>query len=300
MNVSVPIAAVMLDLGFPASAVKSVPILARTAGLLAHLAEEREQPLGFLMAGAAEDAVEYEPRRLMLEPAVESRPWAEQLALDDASYREQLAYLFERSAFYRAKLAAAGLGTAEEAGGLDEIGALPFTEKRELRESVTPENPIGTHLCAAPRGDRPHLLDERNHRDAELHPAHGRRPRQLADGLVAQLRGLGISAGQRIVSTYNAGPFVAGAALQSFDRLGLCHIPVGTGNTERLMPAIELLQPGRRRAHAVVRGLSRRVGGRARAGPRGSSVQRVLVAGEPGGGEPAFRSSSRRAGAEGD
>ena len=61
MNVSVPIAAVMLDLGFPASAVKSVPILARTAGLLAHLAEEREQPLGFLMAGAAEEAVLYEP-----------------------------------------------------------------------------------------------------------------------------------------------------------------------------------------------------------------------------------------------
>jgi citrate synthase len=57
MNVSMPIAAVMLDLGFPASAVKAVPILARTAGLLAHLAEERERPLGFLMAAAAEEAV---------------------------------------------------------------------------------------------------------------------------------------------------------------------------------------------------------------------------------------------------
>jgi citrate synthase len=60
MNVSMPIAAVMLDLGFPASAVKAVPILARTAGLLAHLAEERDQPLGFLMARAAEEAVEHE------------------------------------------------------------------------------------------------------------------------------------------------------------------------------------------------------------------------------------------------
>jgi citrate synthase len=60
MNVSMPIAAVMLDLGFPTAAVKAVPILARTAGLLAHLAEEQEQPIGFLMAGAAEEAVEYE------------------------------------------------------------------------------------------------------------------------------------------------------------------------------------------------------------------------------------------------
>jgi citrate synthase len=60
MNVSMPIAAVMLDLGFPSSAVKSVPILARTAGLLAHLAEEQRRPIGFLMAGRAEEAIEYQ------------------------------------------------------------------------------------------------------------------------------------------------------------------------------------------------------------------------------------------------
>jgi len=60
MNVSLPIASVLLDLGFPPSAVKAVSILARTAGLLAHLAEEREEPLGFHLARAAEEAVEYE------------------------------------------------------------------------------------------------------------------------------------------------------------------------------------------------------------------------------------------------
>jgi citrate synthase len=61
MNVSMPIAAVMLDLGFPSAAVKAVPILARTAGLLAHLAEEREHPVGLLMAARAQEAVDYEP-----------------------------------------------------------------------------------------------------------------------------------------------------------------------------------------------------------------------------------------------
>jgi citrate synthase len=61
MNVSMPIAAVMLDLGFQAAAVKAIPILARTAGLLAHLAEEHENPLGFPMAARAEAAIEYEP-----------------------------------------------------------------------------------------------------------------------------------------------------------------------------------------------------------------------------------------------
>src|SRR3954449_8876649 len=60
MNVAMAIAAVWLDLGYPASTVKAVPILARTAGLLAHLAEEREAPLGFALAEAAEAAVDYE------------------------------------------------------------------------------------------------------------------------------------------------------------------------------------------------------------------------------------------------
>jgi citrate synthase len=59
MNVSMPIAAVMLDLGFHPTTVKAVPILARTASLLAHLAEERQNSLGLHMAFAAETAVEY-------------------------------------------------------------------------------------------------------------------------------------------------------------------------------------------------------------------------------------------------
>ena len=61
MNVSLPIAAVLLELGFARDTVKAVPVLARTAGLLAHLAEERKRPLGFLLAARAEEAVVYEP-----------------------------------------------------------------------------------------------------------------------------------------------------------------------------------------------------------------------------------------------
>lgn len=61
MNVSMPIAAVLLDLGFASATVETIPILARTAGLLAHLTEEQRQPIGFLMASAAEEAIAYEP-----------------------------------------------------------------------------------------------------------------------------------------------------------------------------------------------------------------------------------------------
>ncbi|MDK1378546.1 MULTISPECIES: citryl-CoA lyase [unclassified Sinorhizobium] len=59
MNVSMPIAAVLLDLGFPVTMIKAVPLLARSAGILAHLTEERANPIGFAMASAAEAAVIY-------------------------------------------------------------------------------------------------------------------------------------------------------------------------------------------------------------------------------------------------
>ena len=72
----------------------------------------------------------------MLDPEVETRPWAEQLALDDESYRTQLAYLFERSAFYREKLAAAGFDSAPAAGGLADIARLPLTDKQRAPGDV--------------------------------------------------------------------------------------------------------------------------------------------------------------------
>jgi citrate synthase len=60
LNISMPMAAVLLDLGFPSSIVKAVPILARTASLLGHLAEEQKDSIGFAMAKAAEDLVDYQ------------------------------------------------------------------------------------------------------------------------------------------------------------------------------------------------------------------------------------------------
>jgi phenylacetate-CoA ligase len=99
----------------------------------------------------------------------------------------------------------------------------------------------------------------------------------------------GIRAGQRIVSTYDAGPFAAGAALASFERIGLAHIPVGTGNTERLLGSVEELRPDAvvltpsYAAHLIERAAELGID------LPGSSVERVLVAGEPGGGEPGFR-----------
>ena len=225
----------------------------------------------------------------MLAPEVEARPWDAQLAIDGESYRTQLAYLFERSAFYREKLSVAGLGSPVVAGGLEDIGRLPLTEKRELRETCTAGNPVGAHLCAAPS----EIVRIYSTSGTTGTPSYIPLTRDDLDnwvtGSARSYAASGIAAGQRIVSTYNAGPFAAGAALEAFDRIGLCHVPFGIGNTERLMTAIDLLRPEAAvltpsyAAHLVEWAAERGFD------LRGSSVARVLVAGEPGGGEPAFR-----------
>jgi citrate synthase len=60
LNVSGAIPAVLLDAGYPLAALKGIPILARTAGLIAHLLEEQQQGIGFVMSHAAAQAIEYE------------------------------------------------------------------------------------------------------------------------------------------------------------------------------------------------------------------------------------------------
>ena len=59
MNVSMAIAATLRDAEVPAAMIRGVPILARVAGLIAHLAEETETPIGFAMASQAEEAIRY-------------------------------------------------------------------------------------------------------------------------------------------------------------------------------------------------------------------------------------------------
>jgi phenylacetate-CoA ligase len=208
---------------------------------------------------------------------------------DDALYRSQIGYLFANSPFYRDRLAAAGLDSAKAVGGLDDIAALPFTEKDDLRRTRGPEHPIGTHL-AAPMADIVRIYSTSGTTGTPSYIPLTRH--DLANWITISSRSYGASgarAGERIVSTYNAGPFAAGAALDAFSALGLCHIPVGSGNTERLMTAVQMLRPDvlaltpsyalHLLEWAADRGIDTAC----------SSVRRLLVAGEPGGGEPGLR-----------
>ena len=174
----------------------------------------------------------------MFEAAVETLPWDEQARLDDGLYRRQISYLLEHSRFYRDKLGSAGIASAAKIGGLDAIAKLPFTEKSEIRASCDGDNPIGSHLCVAP-SDIVRIYSTSGTTGTPSYiPLTSADLDNWVTTSARSYAAAGISRGEGIVTTYNAGPFVAGAALAAFDRLGMCHIPVGTGNTERLMTAL--------------------------------------------------------------
>ena len=60
MNVSAAIPAVLLGTNFPLRALRGVPILARAAGLIAHLTEEAVNPSGFALSYQATRELVYE------------------------------------------------------------------------------------------------------------------------------------------------------------------------------------------------------------------------------------------------
>ncbi|HZY16806.1 MAG TPA: citrate/2-methylcitrate synthase, partial [Ramlibacter sp.] len=63
LNVSGAIPAVLLGVGFPVAALKGVPMLARTASLIAHLNEELSDPIGFALSYQATREFEYTGER---------------------------------------------------------------------------------------------------------------------------------------------------------------------------------------------------------------------------------------------
>jgi len=208
-------------------------------------------------------------------------------AAHDAAYRAQLESLFARSAFYRRKLKAAGFPSAAAAGGLERLAGLPFTEKDELRASQAAHPPLGDYAAVGIR------------QAARIYSTSGTSGVPLYIPLtksdVEDWRTIGrdtyskngLEAGERVVTTYGAGPFVAGASLAAFEAIGAVHIPVGVGNTERLLTAVQRLEP---EALACTPSYAMHVAEVAAAkGVKLASIKRIIVGGEPGGGEDSFR-----------
>jgi phenylacetate-CoA ligase len=201
-----------------------------------------------------------------------------------ATYRKQIERLFEHSAFYREKLRAAGFASPDAVGGIERIAELPFTEKDELRKSQAEHPPLGAH-AAIDISQAARIYSTSGTSGTPLYIPLTRNDvddwRSIGRDTYSKN---GLKAGERVVTTYGAGPFVAGASLAAFEAIGCAHIPVGVGNTEKLLAALKQLSP---QALACTPSYAMYIAEKL-SGAR-TGLDRIIVGGEPGGGEETFR-----------
>ena len=225
----------------------------------------------------------------MFDREVETRDPREQYRIDAEQYAKQIDYLFQHSEFYRRKLREAGFANRRDIGSLEQIAALPFTEKDELRRTQAEQPPFGAHLACPPDA----LVRIYSTSGTTGVPCYlGLTQADLdmyATNVARGYTAAGFSRGQRIAVGFNAGPFVAGAVYYGFDLIGCSVIPVGTGNTERLVTAIQKLgatgiscTPSYGlylidwcHEHGI--------------DTRSLGLRNMITAGEPGGGDPMIR-----------
>ena len=222
-------------------------------------------------------------------PYSDALPDAEaQRAADDQRLREQITYLLRQSPFYRRKLREAGFELENAIAGLGALPDLPLTTKDELRAAQAASPPFGDYLAA----ERAKIARVFSTSGTTGVPSYiPLTEKDAADWVTIGSRSYSRCglAGASLVTTFNAGPFVAGMALESIRNIGGMHIPVGTGNTHRLVTALRLLEP---EALLCTYSYAIHIAEWAREHDydvRASNISTVVVAGEPGGGEPEMR-----------
>ena len=209
-------------------------------------------------------------------------------AVADYAWQRLAADIEERSGFYRAKFAAAGV-SAGSISDLADLGRLPLTTKDEIRETQEAEPPFGAHLGVHPSevkrvyqtsGSSGHpSVIALTATDCDTWTTIGARTYWTT----------GIHPHNSVLTTFGAGPFVAGHTHDTFDRIGVRRVPVGPGDTERTLSAL-----ARGLADTVLATpsfalhLASVFDARGVDGPS-LGVRHLAVGGEPGGGIPAIR-----------
>lgn len=221
---------------------------------------------------------------------IETMPREQICELQLRKLRRQVAYNYEHSEFYRQKFDDVGIHP-EDIRALDDLTALPFTTKGELRDSQIEAPPLGRH-AAAPMSrvirihsssgttGRPSYVGiTKNDRDvwiesvARVYWAEGVRP----DSVVAMGFGLGF--------------FVGGLPLHdAIEEIGATFIPVGTGASDRLITSIQNLGANQLTCTpSYATYLAEYVRNKFHVEPRTLGIERIQLGAEPGGGIPAVR-----------
>jgi phenylacetate-CoA ligase len=223
---------------------------------------------------------------------IEGAPWAEVQRVKLEKLLRQLRYLRERSVFYQKKFAAAGVDPAKVTR-LEDVAALPFTEKAELRASLQEAPRLGLHR-AAPLEQVAQIQASSGTTGSPAYVGLTRRDQYVWQEMGARcFYANGVRPGDLVMHGFSVSRgFVGGLPMsQIVMHLGATEIPVGAdAGTDRILRVMADLRPQALAATPyfaihLAEQAPRLVDAEARA----LGVRVVSVGGEPGGGIPAVR-----------
>jgi len=223
-----------------------------------------------------------------IEAASETELWD----LQDALLRRQVRYLWQRSPFYRQKLAAAGV-TPDAVGGVADLPRFPFTTKDEIRVSLERRRPLGDHLAADPSD----LVQFHSSSGTTGRPSYvALTAADLADWTEVIRRSywtVGFRPRDRVLQALGMSrSWVGGLPMvQGVAALGAAVIPAGAEpGTRWLLNVIRDLEPNALVATPSFAAYLGEQSEEVLSVPASDlSVRRIYVGGEPGGGIPPFR-----------
>lgn len=223
------------------------------------------------------------------EREVEAAPWEEIRRLSVGAWERQYRRLRESSSFYARKWREAGIGTSFVS--LGDLSRLPFTTKQELKDALDEEPPFGSNLCVAPdQVKRVYQTSGTSGSPSVLALTRGDMETWTIMG-TRSYYATGIHEHSSVLTTFGAGPFVAGHTHFVLVRIGARSVPVAPGDTERVMFGLRAgLADTLLSTASFAQYLANRLEGQAQAG----KLSHVVTGGEPGGGIPAIRDHIER------
>ena len=222
------------------------------------------------------------------EREIEAAPWEETRRLSVGAWERQFRRLRESSPFYASKWRDAGVGASFVS--LADITTLPFTTKDELRAQLDEQPPFGANLCVAPEQvKRVYQTSGTTGAPSVLGLTRGDMESWTLMG-TRTYYATGIHEHSSVLTTFGAGPFVAGHTHFVLLRIGARSVPVAPGDTDRVLFG---LRAGLADTLLCTASFAQYLANRA--GERLGSLTHIVTGGEPGGGIPAIRDHIQRA-----
>src|SRR5437764_4964025 len=226
------------------------------------------------------------------EREVEAAPWEETRRLSVGAWERQFRRLRESSPFYARKFKEGGAGSSFVS--LADLSNLPFTTKDELRQALDEDPPFGTNLCVSPD------LVKRVYQTSGTTGAPSVLALTRGDMETWTLMGTrtyyatGIHEHSSVLTTFGAGPFVAGHTHFVLLRIGTRAVPVAPGDTERVIFGMRAgLADTLLSTASFAQYLANRFE-KTDEKPGAIPLTHVVTGGEPGGGIPAIRDHIQR------